>query len=277
MPADPVVWFDGRLVPPREAVVSVFDHGLTVGDGVFETLKAVAGVPFAMRRHLERLRRSAAGLGLEVPFGDDALRAAMTAVAAASGEHLARVRLTVTGGTAPLGSDRAGAPPTVFIAAGPLLPPDPSAAVVVVPWPRSERSALVGLKTTSYAENVVALAHAKANGATEALFANTAGNLCEGTGSNVFVAFGSGLVTPPLSSGCLAGVTRALVLELTGADEEDVPMAALAQADELFLTSTGRDVQPVHQVDGRPMAVDGSCTAAARSAFASLFERDSDP
>jgi branched-chain amino acid aminotransferase len=271
------VWLDGRFVPPREAVVSVFDHGLTVGDGVFETLKTVAGVPFAMRRHLERLRRSASGLGLTVPYEDDVLRHAMTAVAEASGERVARVRLTVTGGSAPLGSDRADAPPTLFVAAGQLLPPDPSAAVVIVPWTRSEHSALVGLKTTSYAENVVALAHAKANGASEALFANTEHNLCEGTGSNVFAALGRRLVTPPLSSGCLAGVTRALVIELTGADEEDLPMEALARADELFLTSTGRDVQPVHLVDGRPIAVDGPCTADARSAFAALLVRDSDP
>ncbi|MDX6233523.1 MAG: branched-chain amino acid aminotransferase, partial [Nocardioidaceae bacterium] len=102
--ADPLVWLDGVLLPVDAARVSIFDHGLTVGDGVFETLKAVEGAPFAVRRHLARLRRSADGLGLDVPFDDDALRTAMLAVTAAFGEPLARVRVTVTGGAAPLGS-----------------------------------------------------------------------------------------------------------------------------------------------------------------------------
>src|SRR5690606_22652866 len=104
--ADEQVWVDGALVPADEARVSVFDHGLTVGDGVFETLKAVDGVPFAARRHLERLRRSAAALGLTVPVTDDGLREAMSSVLAARPRPLARVRITVTGGLGPLGSDR---------------------------------------------------------------------------------------------------------------------------------------------------------------------------
>ena len=110
---------------------------------------------------------------------------------------------------------------------------------------------MAGIKTTSYAENVKALAYAKERGCTEAIFATTTGLLCEGTGSNVFVGIDGRLLTPPLSSGCLAGVTRDLVLEVTDAVEEDIPMAAFLAADEVFLTSTGRDVQPVHQVDDR--------------------------
>ena len=138
-----------------------------------------------------------------------------------------------------------------MVAVGDLKDSDPTAAVCVVPWPRNERGAMAGIKTTSYAENVKALAYAKERGCTEALFETTTGLLCEGTGSNVFVGIDGRLLTPPLSSGCLAGVTRDLLLEVTDAVEEDIPMAAFREADEVFLTSTGRDVQPVHRVDDR--------------------------
>ncbi|MGQ0433550.1 MAG: aminotransferase class IV [Microthrixaceae bacterium] len=272
-----LVWINGALVDAGEATVSVFDHGLTVGDGVFETLKAIDGEPFAARRHLARLRRSAAGLGLTVPPSDDELRAAMGEVLGASGLSLARVRVTVTGGAAPLGSERGPGGPTVVVAVGPLAPAAPSTAVCVVPWPRNESGATAGIKTTSYAENVVALAFAKERGCTEAVFATTTGLLCEGTGSNVFVGIGGRLVTPPLSSGCLAGVTRELVLEATDCIEEDIPMAAFLTADEIFLTSTGRDVQPVHRVDDRDLGATGSRTTAAAQAFAALAATSVDP
>jgi branched-chain amino acid aminotransferase len=274
---DELVWVDGALVPAATATVSVFDHGLTVGDGVFETLKAVDGVPFAPRRHLERLRRSAAGLGLTVPTSDDELRAAMSAVLGSTAHPLARVRITVTGGSAPLGSERGGSGPTTIVAAGPLVPPSPTTGVCVVPWPRNERSAVAGVKTTSYAENVVALAHARERGCTEALFTTTTGLLCEGTGSNVFVVLGGRLVTPPLSSGCLAGVTRDLVLEVTDAVEDDISMEAFGRAEEMFLTSTGRDVQPVDKVDDRALVAPGPQTTAAAAAFARLVEASIDP
>ena len=115
-------------------------------------------------------------------------------------------------------------------------------------------------------------------GRTEAIFANTAGLLCEGTGSNVFVGIGGRLLTPPLSSGCLAGVTRDLVLEVTDAVEEDIPMAAFLAADEVFLTSTGRDVQPVHQRRRPPRSPSPapSPRAAAR-AFRALVATTDDP
>ncbi|MGH9085264.1 MAG: aminotransferase class IV [Acidimicrobiales bacterium] len=272
-----LVWIDGELVSAATATVSVFDHGLTVGDGVFETLKAVDGVPFAARRHLERLHRSASGLGLAVPASDDELRAAMAAVLASTTHALARVRITVTGGFAPLGSERGDRGPTTIVAAGPLVPPSPTTAVCVVPWPRNERGAMAGVKTTSYAENVVALAHARAKSCTEAIFATTTGLLCEGTGSNVFAVIDGRLVTPPLSSGCLAGVTRDLVLAVTDAVEEDISMAEFAAADEVFLTSTGRDVQPVDRVDDRPLAAPGLVTRLAATAFAELAAGNVDP
>jgi len=275
------VWVDGAVVEADRARVSVFDHGLTVGDGVFETAKVVAGVPFALTRHLDRLASSARGLGLTPPE-DGALRDAVAVALAANADAVAagplRLRITLTGGTSPLGSDRGQAGPTLVVALAPLTAWAPTAKVVVVPWTRNERAATAGLKTTSYADNVVALAHAKAHGGSEAVLANTAGMLCEGTGSNVFVVLAGELVTPPLTSGCLAGVTRALVLEWTGAIERDVPLGALLEADEVFLTSSTRDVQAVHAVgdDAYPDAP-GPLTRHAAATFAERAAADVDP
>jgi branched-chain amino acid aminotransferase len=271
------VWIDGALVDAGDAHVSPFDHGLLTGDGVFETLKVYAGRAFAVRRHLERLARSAAGLGLVLP-DPSVLRGAIDELVAADGLGDARLRVTVTGGPAPLGSERGPGPPTVIVVGAPLGPPAGPTDVATVPWPRNERGALAGLKTISYGENVVALKFARERGATEAVFANLAGNLCEGTGTNVFVGIGGRLVTPPLSAGCLAGVTRDLVLELTDVSEDDLPLAALADADEAFLTSTTREVQPVRAVDGRVLpAAPGARTKQAAGAFAALVGREIDP
>jgi branched-chain amino acid aminotransferase len=274
------VWINGELLPDDDARVSVFDHGLVVGDGVFETIKVAAGVPFAMTRHLLRLRKSALGLGLPEP-DLEAIRAGAMAVIAASSDPppLARMRVTFTAGLAPLGSERtAGSPGTAIVAMA--AQPFPAAAVdvVTVPWPRNERGALSGLKTTSYGENVRALAYAHERGGSEAIFANTIGQLCEGTGTNVFVVKGGRLLTPPLASGCLAGVTRALVIEWAGAEEADLPLDALAEAEEAFLCGTTRDVQPIRNVDGNPLpAVPGPVTKKAAEIFALRAAETLDP
>jgi branched-chain amino acid aminotransferase len=277
--SDGAVWIGGRLLDPADAVVSVFDHGFTVGDGVFETLKTVGGRPFAVRRHLERLHRSAQTLGLNVPLTDRALRAVLDEVVAAAGLDQARLRITLTAGATPLGSRRIGGEPTLVVTAGRLVPWDAETTAVTVPWPRNERSALAGVKTTSYAENVLALDEARKVGASEALMPDTRGDICEGTGTNVFLSVGGRLVTPSLLSGCLPGVTRALVLELVpDADEDDLPMAALAEADEVLLTSSTRDVQPLRMLDGRPLpGVDGPFAHGAMAAVADLQSRDVDP
>jgi branched-chain amino acid aminotransferase len=246
------VWINGDLVPEASARVSPFDHGLLTGDGVFETLLARDGTVFAVRRHLERLARSAVALGLAPPSAD-VLRAALSEVMEGNGLADARLRITVTGGPSPLGSDRGAGPTTAIVAAGALTVWPPTTAVVLAPWPRNERSALAGVKSTSYAENVVALAWARERDAGEALLANTAGDLCEGTGSNVFVVLDGRLVTPPLTSGCLAGVVRSLLVECGLAGEEDIPVSKLAEVDEAFLTSSTREAQPIDRLDGRPL------------------------
>jgi branched-chain amino acid aminotransferase len=272
------VWINGTLVPDDEARISVFDHGLVTGDGVFETVKVAGGVPFALSRHLARLGRSAAGLGLAAPDLDQIRAGAMAVVDSSSKPELARMRITVTGGIAPLGSERGGSPLTAIVALADAKAPAPWCDVVIVPWPRNEHGALSGLKTTSYGENVRALAYAGEHGGSEAMFANTAGNLCEGTGTNVFIVSEGRLITPPLSAGCLAGVTRALVIEWAGASEQDMPLSALADADEAFLTGTTRDVQPIRCVDGRALpAAPGPLTRKAAEVFAMRAAESPDP
>ncbi|MBM7787840.1 aminotransferase class IV [Tenggerimyces flavus] len=270
------MWVNGRLVDdPHAAALAPTDHGLTVGDGVFETLK-VTGVPFALTRHLARLSRSASGLGLgEVDL--DFVRRGVAEVLAAWPSPLGRLRITVTGGPGPLGSERGSAGLTVVVAVTSLAAWISSTAVTTVPWVRNERGALAGLKSTSYAENVVALAYAQARGSSEALFANTVGDVCEGTGSNVFVVLGGRLLTPPLTSGCLAGVTRELVLEWAGGEEADLPLGSLEAAEEIFLTSTTRDVQAVHTLDGRPLVSPGPITAKALETFTRMAAEHVDP
>ena len=193
------VWMNGEMLPDATApAVTVADHGLTVGDGVFEAIKVVDGRPFALTRHLDRLATSAAGLGLPV-VDDAAVRRGVAAVLEGDPLALGRIRITYTGGPAPLGSGRGDAAPTVVVVAAAMTPFAETTTVATVPWPRNEKGALAGLKTTSYAENVVALARAQEQGATEAIFANLAGHLCEGTGSNVFYVVDGELRTPTLA------------------------------------------------------------------------------
>jgi branched-chain amino acid aminotransferase len=276
------VWVNGALVDATAARVSPFDHGLLVGDGVFETLRVYGGKPFAWTRHLDRLEHSARGLGL-VPPAREVLRDAAGAVLHANRLDEARVRITVTGGEQPLGSERRDAPVSAIVAATEVRDVASTIAVVVVPWTRNERGATAGLKTISYAENVRALAYAHERGAGEAVLGNNRDELCEATGSNVFVVLDGRVCTPPAGAGCLLGVTRALVVELCAelavpCEERALPLAALARADEAFLTSTVREVQAITHVDGAALPhAPGPLTGRLRAAFRDLVARDLDP
>jgi branched-chain amino acid aminotransferase len=150
---------------------------------------------------------------------------------------------------------------------------------VIVPWSRNEQGACAGLKTISYAENVRALAFAEARGAHEAIFPNTRGELCEATGSNVFVVRDGVVRTPPGDAGCLLGVTRGLLLEISSATEEArLSLDDLRDADEAFLSSTVREVQPIASVDGQPLrSVSGPVTEKLAAAFKDLVGRNLDP
>lgn len=272
-------WVNGRLLDrPDEPVLAVTDHGFTVGDGVFEAVKVVDGSPFALTRHLRRLARSAEGLGLPAP---DAAYVREGVQAVLEREHLAlgRIRITWTAGPAPLGSGRADhASPTLVVVAVPMTAYDATTAAVTVRWPRNERGAVAGLKTTSYAENVVALAEAARRDASEAILPTTRGTLCEGTGSNVFYVLDGQLRTPTLASGCLAGITRELLLEwMPQIVEVDEPIEVLGRASEVFLVSTTRDVQPLHALDGRDLDAPGPLTQEAQRIWTEGESRGIDP
>ncbi|MBD8869794.1 aminotransferase class IV [Nocardioides donggukensis] len=270
-------WVNGQLqADPAGPAISVTDHGFTVGDAVFEAIKVVDGRPFALTRHLDRLARSARGLGLP-PVDDALVRRGVEAVLDGHELPRGRIRITYSGGPAPLGSNRGDADPTLVVVAAPMAPFEPTTAVITVPWPRNERGALAGLKTTSYGENVLALARAAEAGASEAIFANTVGNLCEGTGTNVFYVVDGELRTPTLASGCLAGVTRALLLEWCDVREVDEPVEVLGEASEIFLASTTRDVQGVHACDGRSLPTPGPVTTEAAHTWAARESESPDP
>ncbi|MBB4930712.1 branched-chain amino acid aminotransferase [Lipingzhangella halophila] len=269
---------DGQVVEAEDARISVLDHGITVGDGVFEAVKAVGGETFALTRHLHRLARSARALGLADPDFELIRHGVRQALDANPETGPARVRITVTAGPGPLGSERDAGEQTYVVAVGPLPAVDPRVDVAVMPWTRNENGGLTGVKSTSYAENVRSLAYAAERGAGEAIFANTSGNLCEGTGSNIFVVLDGRLVTPPLSAGPLAGITRELVLEWAGGEESDVPMARLAEVSEAFLASTGRDVQPIRAIDGRVLPESpGPVTRKASEVLTQRSAADLDP
>ncbi len=273
------------MVAPGEAALSAVDHGITVGDGVFETCAVLNGHAFALTRHLARLERSAAGMGMAT-LDLRKVRDGVDAVLAAS-PHAGRLRITVTDGVGPLGSGRSDGPQTVVVAATEAVVV-PTGRAARSPWTRNENSAVAGLKTTSYAENVVALADAIGKGADESVFANTAGDLCEGTGSNVFLELDGELVTPPLSVGCLAGITRELLLEwgaeaglpVREAKEGELPFSVLDRVSsgeaQMLLTGSVRNVQPTVWLDGADLQI-GELSAAARDLFERNMRERTDP
>lgn len=260
-------WLNGKTVPERTAKVSVLDRGLLLGEGLFETMRAYNGKVFAFGRHYKRLKEGAKVLGIAVP-PLRLLEEAVDALLQANKLREARVRVTITSG--------AGGPgilpeeqmePTVLILAHPLEDTNTriyrkGARAVTLPIRKVAGAYLGGVKTTSYAENVVGRRLARRAGADEGLFLNTAGDLCEGTASNIFLVKYDELYTPDLASGCLPGVTRSVVLEIAPGvglrpKETSLSPIDLADADEAFLTSSTREVVPLTLVDGEPVG-DGS-------------------
>ena len=281
------IWLNGHIVNPHHTHLHACDHGVVVGDGVFETLlviphpKPTNGVKrqaFAVQRHLDRLRRSSDVLALECPYNDNDLRDAINkCLIAAPGAGI--IRITMTSGKGPLSSSRGSGPASVMVMAGSQPKPRlPGTKVAVVPFPRNEKGALAGVKSTSYAENVIALRIASHKGATEAIFSDTQGRLSEGTGSNIFWIEDNSICTPPLDTGCLAGVTRSLVMDSVKVTEKHLPIEKLVDVEEAFLTSTTRCVQSIGQIDGTPLpTVGGPMTAKTSAAIAQLIATDIDP
>ncbi len=276
------VWIDGEMAQPADGHLRADDHGLTVGDGIFETLLVINhdGRPaaFAVDRHLKRLRRSAAAMGLDCARDDAEIREAIgqcLQVAPSAGI----IRVMVTSGAGPLGSGRGAGPGSTIVLVGDSPPAyQPGTGVAVMAHPRNERGMLAGVKTTSYAENVLALAEARRQGATEAIFVDTRGFVSEGTGSNIFWVADGALHTPPLDTGCLAGVTRELVIDHLAVTETHLLGSELESVQEAFLTSTTRAVQSIGSVNGTPLAtVDGPLTQKAAALMANLMSHHIDP
>ncbi len=167
-----------------------------------------------------------------------------------------------------------------MVACAPLAPLAPSARVHVAPWPRNEHGVLAGIKTNSYAENVVGLDWAISQGSSEVIFKNIAGDLCEGSGSNIFLLMDGDLITPTLSSGCLAGVTRDLIVEYLGAKEMDTPIESLTEHrfQEAFLSSSLRETQYIEAVNGVVVATEpGPVSTEISRRFKELIKDNLNP
>ena len=262
---------EGAFVDREVAHVSAFDHGFTVGDGVFETMRLTDGRVFLWPWHLERLHVAAATMGIALP-ADTHLTAIVRDVARDyADEERARLRVTLTSGVGPAGTIRGGEACTLVVAAAPSAPWPATTTLMIVDWPRNEHSPLVRVKSTSYAECVLALAAAQRAGYDEGLFFNTHGRLTEGTGSNVFIVRDGVVLTPLLTDGLLPGVTRRFVLALDDAvipiREQSITRAELDAADEVFITSSTRDIQPVARIGTRPYEI-GPITRALQTRFA---------
>jgi branched-chain amino acid aminotransferase len=256
---------NGNVTPAEQARVSVLDNGFTFGDSVYETLRTYAGRPFHLDRHLARLRRSAQRLAIALPMGDDVIAGWLDALLARAANAESYIRMIVSRGVGDISYhfERVHGP-TVVLVVKPYEPyPDAYYAegipVAIVSVRRNPPEALdPAIKCCNLLNNVLAVREAQARGAVEAILLNLAGEVAEGASSNVFIVKDGVLLTPPLSAGILAGVTRDVILERCPAlgitaREQPLPVAALLGADEAFMTSTLKEAIPVRSVDDRPI------------------------
>jgi branched-chain amino acid aminotransferase len=260
------VWIDGKAYPPEQARVNVYDRGLLYGDSVFEALRTYNGKPFALGEHLARLRRSADRVFIEVPIGDVAFASEIDRAVTELGNDESYVRILLTRGVGPISMDMDTAKePTRIVFVEPLTAPPREAyvvgiAAITVSVRRTvDDTAAAGAKVANYLASVLALREAKAKGAAEALVVDSHGFVVEGTTSNLFAVLGGRLVTPPLDAGILPGITRDHILR--AAVELGLPVTErtfvrdeLYAADEVFVTSSIRELFPVVRVDGRSIA-----------------------
>lgn len=259
---------NGEIVSPETATVSVFDRGFLYGDSVYEVVRTYGGKPFALAEHLERLERSAAMIGLTLPVDRETFAEEVRRGFEAAKEPEAYVRIVVTRGAGPIGLDPALADTPLRVVIVLPLPQQPAAqyeegvsVILVRPGPRAGLlpvSVSGTAKTGNYLPNVLAVRDARARGGYEALLLDGEGRVWEGASSNVFCVKDGRIHTPPLSAGILEGITRRHTIWIARAlgmnvDEGDVFVSDLAEADEVFLTSTLREIVPVTRVDDRPV------------------------
>jgi branched-chain amino acid aminotransferase len=261
---------NGNVTPADEARVSVLDNGFTFGDAVYETLRTYGGRPFALDRHLRRLRRSAERIGIALPQKDVVLAAWLDALLSRAANPESYIRFIVSRGVGDISYrfERVQGP-TVVMAVKPFEPLpaaqfEEGIPVVIASVRRNAPDALdPAIKSCNLLNNILAVREAQARGCDEPLLLNQDGFLAEGASTNLFIVWEGALMTPPLSAGILAGITREVVLELaaslgTPCHQKPLHLDALLGADEAFMTSTTREIVPVHQVDdaligdGRP-------------------------
>ena len=272
-----MIFLGDRLVAPAAARIDPADRGFTLGDGVFETLRAYAGRPFRLDAHLTRLEGGAAALGIPVPLPAARIAAAVAETLAANDLTTgdAAIRITLSRGPAPRGLLPPGSPrPTLMISAAACQPaPVRPLSAVIVGIRRNEHSPLSRLKTLSYLDNVLAQREAAAQGADEAILLNTTGRLACAARANLFVLRGNTLLTPPGSEGVLPGIARAEVLSIAaslGIHAHEAPLAreALADADEAFLANSLIEVAALGSIDGHAIADGGIGPLTAQIAVA---------
>jgi branched-chain amino acid aminotransferase len=246
------IWLNNKLLNPAEARIDPTDRGLTLGDGLFETILWQHGTPAHAARHFARLREGAALLAIPVPFTNSTLLQALHDVA--HPYQQAALRLTLTRGPAPRGVlPAAELQPTVLITAGPLPPTPPAARVMVArSTRRNEHSPLSRIKSLNYLDSILARQEAAANGLDDALLLNTQGRLAEATAANIVLYFDGRLVTPPVAEGALPGIARAVLLESGEVQERPISAAELRRAEGGFLcNSLGR--RPLAEIEGRAL------------------------
>ncbi|HEY0943710.1 MAG TPA: branched-chain-amino-acid transaminase [Opitutaceae bacterium] len=257
------IYLDGQLVEAADAKISVFDHGLLYGDGIFEGIRLYGGNVFRLEEHLERLEYSAKAIMLKIPLSRKEMAEAVCASCRANGLTDGYIRLVVTRGVGDLGLSPWLCPkPSVFIIADKIaLYPreyyEKGLEIVTVPTRRMNPAALSpAIKSLNYLNNILAKMEARQYGALEAIMLNDQGFVAECTGDNVFMVHKGKLYTPAAQQGALKGITRDAIFDIAKEigvpiEEHDLTRYDLWNADECFLTGTGAEVIPVVKLDGR--------------------------
>jgi branched-chain amino acid aminotransferase len=286
-----MIWLDGKLVPRDEATVSVFDHGLLYGDGVFEGIRVYARRVFRLEQHLDRLYDSAKAIALDIPMDRAALVEAIRATIKANQKENGYIRLVVTRGVGDLGVDPTKCPKaTVFVIVTDIqvYPAELYARGVKVITSAtrqvSHEAFDARVKSLNYLKNVLAKIDANRAGAQEAIMLNAEGFVGECSADNLFVVKHGMLLTPSPQDGALEGITRGALLELAGearipAREKRLTRYDVYTADECFLSGTGAEVMPIAEVDGRMIgtATPGPVTKQLSDAFHALVRKEGDP
>src|ERR1044071_2659374 len=257
------VYIDGKFYDEKNAKVSVFDHGLLYGDGIFEGIRAYNGRVFKLKEHIDRLFCSAKALLLNIPLSHEQMTEAVVATCRENQIRDGYVRLVVTRGVGGLGlnPNRCKHPSVIIIADKIQLYPvemyERGLDIITVPTVRNLHSALnPAIKSLNYLNNILAKIEANNGGCEEAIMLNAEGFVAECTGDNIFIIKNGQMFTPPLSAGALYGITRGVVIELARqsgitVSEPNLTRYDLFNADECFLTGTGAELIPVVKIDGR--------------------------